>query len=121
MGVGYFLDSYAIIEFLMHNPSYESCFQDGGMITYCNVLEVVYSFYVDNGEEAFTLLDALSHLVVEPEPEEIIEATRFRKKHIKKRLSYTDCLGYCIALNRGVPFLTGDKEFKGMKNVTFVK
>ena len=39
----------------------------------------------------------------------------------KKDLSYIDALGYNMALKNKIPFLTGDKEFKDLPNVIFVK
>ena len=33
----------------------------------------------------------------------------------------TDCVGYVVAKRVGVKFLTGDREFKDMPNVEFVK
>ena len=49
------------------------------------------------------------------------EAIKFRKVNKKMDLSYTDCIGYVYALKNSLIFLTGDKEFKNMKNVEFVK
>ena len=36
-------------------------------------------------------------------------------------LSYVDYIGYILAKQRNVKFLTGDKEFENMDNVEFVK
>ena len=33
----------------------------------------------------------------------------------------TDCIGYILAKNIGIKFLTGDKEFENLDNVEFVK
>jgi predicted nucleic acid-binding protein len=38
----------------------------------------------------------------------------------KDKLSYTDCLGYALAMELEIPFLTGDRKFKGKKNVLWV-
>ena len=51
----------------------------------------------------------------------IIEAMDFRKHHYKKNLSYVDCIGYTIAREMNVIFLTGVKQFEDMPNVKFVK
>lgn len=122
MAVGYFLDSYAVIEYLNDNPNYQYYIDKfSGMLTYYNIMQITYGF-IDSGNTKVSLLvDALWHLIVEPTKEELVESVKFRKKHAKKRLSYADCLGYVIALKRKVKFLTGDKQFKGMKNVEFVK
>jgi predicted nucleic acid-binding protein len=38
-----------------------------------------------------------------------------------RSLSYADCVGYITARKFGIPFLTGDKEFKDMEGVIFIK
>ena len=40
---------------------------------------------------------------------------------IKKKLSTPDSFGYITAQKYGLKFLTGDKQFKGMNGVEFVK
>jgi len=42
-------------------------------------------------------------------------------KSNKSNLSYVDCIGYILAKELKVGFLTGDREFEGMDNVEFVK
>ena len=37
-----------------------------------------------------------------------------------RNLSYTDVVGYNIALKRGIRFLTGDRNFKNLENVEWV-
>ena len=46
---------------------------------------------------------------------------KIRRENRKKNLSYADCLGYAFALENNRLFLTGDKEFKDMKGVEFVR
>ena len=55
------------------------------------------------------------------EKKDLKESIKFRKEQKKKDLSYTDCIGYIYAARNNMKFLTGDKEFEGMKNVEFVK
>jgi len=38
-----------------------------------------------------------------------------------KKLSIPDAIGYTIAKNKKLKFVTGDDDFKNMKNVEFVK
>lgn len=51
----------------------------------------------------------------------IIKAAKFKLSYKNKKFSMTDCIGYVMAKSLGIPFLTGDKEFKGMPNVEFVR
>lgn len=49
------------------------------------------------------------------------DAVKFRFRNKERRLSYVDCLGYVLAKRRGATFVTGDKEFSDLPNVTFVR
>ena len=47
-----------------------------------------------------------------------------KRKELKEKglnISYIDAIGYTISLERGIKFLTGDKEFKNLPNVEFIK
>ena len=46
---------------------------------------------------------------------------KFKIKYKKQDLSYADCIGYIYAIKNNLLFLTGDKEFKDLKSVEFVK
>ena len=39
----------------------------------------------------------------------------------EKKLSYVDCIGYTIAWQRNIPFVTGDIAFREMPNVYYLK
>lgn len=49
----------------------------------------------------------------------LIEAVRMRRAKKELNLSLTDAAGYCLAQHLGLPFVTGDKAFKGMKGVDY--
>ncbi len=46
---------------------------------------------------------------------------QFRLKWKDRKVSIPDCIGYVMAKNLDIKFLTGDKEFEGLDNVEFVK
>jgi len=50
---------------------------------------------------------------------DIKQATELKLR--KKVMSFADVIGYVMARKYGVKFLTGDEDFRGMKNVEFVK
>ena len=50
---------------------------------------------------------------------DIKNATDMRLKF--KHMSFPDVIGYVVAKRLGIKFLTGDNDFKDMKNVEFVK
>ena len=119
----FFYDSYAIIEFLNNNEKFTPYFvEHTGIITLLNLLEVYYSVLNEEGEEkANVVLQTLFPLIVQPNQNTIKNAMKFRQLHKKRNLSYADCLGYQVAKEKEIKFLTGDKEFKNLDNVEFVQ
>ncbi|HLD73248.1 MAG TPA: PIN domain-containing protein [Candidatus Nanoarchaeia archaeon] len=119
----FFYDSYAVIEYLQNNPRFTHYFEEHtGILTLLNLLEIYYSVLNEAGEEkAGMVLNKLYPLRIEPPPETIKKAMQLKKQHKKLDLSYADCLGYCLALEKGIKFLTGDNQFKGREKVEFVK
>jgi predicted nucleic acid-binding protein len=116
----YYYDSYAIIETIKGNEKYEKYGLEEGITTYYNVLEVFYSLLREAGlKPAQRALEILSPLIVQPGITDIEPSMKLKNR--QKKLSYIDALGYAIAKRLGVPFLTGDAAFKGMKNVRYVK
>ena len=122
MEVNYFWDSYAVIEFENGNPSYQIFSGTKVSFTIFNLGEIYWNF-LNNLEEKETndLYEYYKDSVVEISDEVLKEAIKFRKVNKKKDLSYADCIGYIYALKNGMKFLTGDKEFQGLKNVEFVR
>ena len=51
----------------------------------------------------------------------IKEAMLFSAKHKRQDLSAADCIGYVMAIKLGLKFLTGDRQFRDMAGVEFVK
>ena len=119
----FFYDSYAVIEYLQNNQRFVSYFeQHTGILSYVNLLEIYYSVLQESGnQKADTVFDMLYSLVVETSKECLKKAMQFRLLHKKNNLSYADCLGYHLALEKGIKFLTGDIQFKNFPHVEFVK
>ena len=90
-------------------------------ITIFNLAEIYWDFLLQDEQIAEETYDKFRNTVVEVEDETLKEAIKFRKKHKKQDLSYTDCIGYIYAKQHNMKFLTGDKEFEGLENVEFVK
>jgi|SRR3989344_7195090 len=118
----FFFDSYALIEIFEGNRSYEK-YKDARVITsYFHIYELHYILrksYME--EEVKDFLQYLEGFCVELEFKWISRAVAFRHAYKKRDLSYADCLGYVIAEDLGVKFLTGDNQFRVLKNVEFVK
>lgn len=122
----YFADTYALIEILKGNPNYRSYSAEELYTTEFNLLELSYALVRDFGsrkvEEILEIVRSAVN-VVSPSIHHYVLASemRIREKKKGKKLSLIDCLGYVVAKSLGMKFLTGDREFKGMENVEFVK
>ena len=118
----YFFDSYAVMEILKGNTSYDKYKKNGIILTKLNLFEIYHSiiFQFDEGM-AEKVYGMYSPHVVDFSDDVIKNAAKFRLRHMKKRLSMADCIGYVFSLKAGVKFLTGDREFEKFENVEFVK
>ena len=117
----YFFDSFAIIEILKSSDNYRKYLDSEFVTTKLNIFEVYYKILKVSQEDADVFLKKFVSKAVDFDDAVISEACKFRLQNKEKNLSMTDCIGYAVALKAGVKFLTGDKEFKGMPNVEFVK
>lgn len=118
----FFADTYAIIEYLNGNEKYRRYFENNEyIISRLNLMELYYSALLENPEIADTYFESFSSMEVDFTDETMKKAMKFRKEYKKLKLSYADCIGYQIALEEKAKFLTGDKGFKKMENVEYVK
>ena len=122
VGTEYFWDTYAIAELIHGNPNYAKYISEPVTITVFNLVEIYWIAINEYDEKkADIIYEKYCQCVVEFSDEILKKAVKFRKENKKKDLSYADCIGYIYALEKNMRFLTGDKEFEGMKNVEFVK
>lgn len=122
MGLKYFLDTYAIYEIISGSTSYNRYWGSETATSIFNIAESYYIFLRELGEDIAdekTIPLFLNALSIRPLT--IKEAMKFRLENKKKDLSYTDCIGYQLAKENHMKFLTGDIQFKGLPNVEFVK
>ena len=118
----FFFDSYALIETYKGNENYEKYKKARIVTSYFNLYELYYCLMKDYPVEEFDdFFERLEDFCVELDFDWIKDACEFRLKYKKRDLSYADCLGYIIAENFGIKFLTGDNQFKDLPNVEFVK
>ena len=119
---GYFFDSYAIIELIKGNEKYEFVKESVIITSAMNLAEVYYSLLIEEKKGvADNILNSLNVELIEITSEIALKSALFRFEHKKSKLSYIDCIGYILALNNNLLFLTGDKEFELMDNVEFVR
>lgn len=118
----YFFDTYAIIEIIKGNPSYEKFKHEKIITSLLNIIELHYSILKSVGEDfAKEIMVEYAKFVIPINLEVIHKANKFRFKNIKKKISTADAIGYILAKKASVKFLTGDKEFENVENVEFVR
>ncbi|MCX6798487.1 MAG: PIN domain-containing protein [Candidatus Diapherotrites archaeon] len=117
-----FLDSYAIIEIIKNNPRYAELADVVPVSTRANLVEVAYHLLRDfSKEKALKIIKALKIEALEIQESQVAKIAAFRIENAKKKFSYIDCIGYVLAMENRISFVTGDRQFEGMPNVEFVK
>ena len=124
--VEYVVDTYAAIEYLNGN---KQCIAkiNGATKIYTNQFMLAELYFISlkrNGEEiANRHLAAFSSHCESLYETDIKEAMKLRLKLKNRKLdiSYTDSIGYHLALKKNIKFLTGDSAFEQLPNVEFIK
>ncbi len=122
--VSYFVDTYAMIEYLSGNKRYLRYFKNDLHTSKLNLMELYFLVLREHGENTADRSYATFRLFETSfDDEDVKEAMklRLRLKAGKNHLSYADALGYHIAKRIGAKFLTGDDAFQRLPNVEFVK
>lgn len=118
----YFFDTYAIIEIIEENKNYEKYKEDDIVTSILNVGELYYALLKVNDEKtADSWLEKLKQSSIMIDAEIVKKAMKFRFENKTKKFSFIDCVGYVLARERNLRFLTGDEGFKEMENVEFVE
>ena len=122
----YYADTYALVEILRGSSAYERYASEELVTSEFNLLELAYALTRDYGrEKAVEVLRIVRSFVtiVQTADEDYAEASalRIELKKQDKNLSLIDALGYVLAKRLRILFLTGDREFKDLDNVEYVK
>ena len=118
----FFLDTYALIELVKGNINYKKFLNEELYTTILNLYELYYNLLKDFGEDqAKEMFFKYYSLLIQIKNDLIFLATKFKLDNKKFNISYTDALGYIISKENNMKFLTGDKEFRNLDNVEFVK
>jgi uncharacterized protein len=117
-----FADTYALIEIVGGNQNYKKYFSQSLATTRYNLIELYYAFLSDYGKEtAEKYFAEWKHFLTTITDSAIKVGMGFKREHRKEKLSYVDCIGYALAMELGMKFLTGDEKFENKPNVEFVK
>lgn len=130
--MAFLVDTYALMEwFIWENNNYKQYFEQiqqkkNSYVSEITLVELFHHIYHNENlvEAEIIYSSVVNYLNIAEMDEEIIKnAGIFRSKMLnnKKSLSYADCINYSIANKLKVRLLTGDEDFKGLKNVEFVK
>ena len=119
----FFYDTYALFEIFKGNKNYLNYISDIGIVTTkLNLMELYYGLFLEFGiNVAEFYYNKYREFCADASDNIIKTAMQFKAQHKKRNLSYVDCVGYAFANEMKIKFLTGDKEFKDMPNVEFVK
>ena len=118
----YFFDTYAITEIIEDNKNYEKYKEEDVITSILNVGELYYSLLKKNVQAtAETWHEKLKQSALLIDAEIIKAALKFRFENKTKKFSFLDCVGYVLAKEKNLMFLSGDEGFKNMENVEFVK
>jgi len=121
----YYADTYALVEILCGNPAYGKYAEEELITSEFNLLELAYAlvrdYEVNRALEMLRIVRASVDIVTPTN--EYVEAAalciKLRKE--KRSLSIIDALGYALARKHEALFLTGDREFKDLEGVEYVK
>src|SRR3989338_11077382 len=118
MEKAFFFDTYALFEIAKGNENYLEYSSDTGIVTTkLNLMELYYGLLVNFGKSvADQYYERYKEFCIEASDDVIKSAMQFRVQNKKKNLSYVDCIGYSLAAEAKIKFLTGDKEFENMPN-----
>ncbi|HWF43103.1 MAG TPA: type II toxin-antitoxin system VapC family toxin [Candidatus Kapabacteria bacterium] len=121
------LDAFPLIVLFMQQEDWEiakaqldNVFEAGEicMMSSINLGEVYYSLLRDQGMEvanrAFSYITASQIEIVLPTLDQTIQAAVFKATG---GISYADCYAAALALELGVPVLTGDREFETVERL----
>jgi len=118
----YFFDSYAIFEIIKENKNYQKYVDSEIVITKLNLFELYHGYLKDNNLGLADEIIEKYYSFAEDFDENVIkEAAKMKKELNKRDLSMADCIGYSMAKQFGIKFLTGDEQFKDLENVEHVK
>ncbi|MEK6901073.1 MAG: PIN domain-containing protein, partial [Nanoarchaeota archaeon] len=108
----FFCDTYALVEFVKGNKAYAKFVAEELHTSLLNLYELYYNLLKEYEEEtARGYFYQFSSLLIPIMDQHIFAGGKFKLKNQKQNISYTDALGYAMARQEGMKFLTGDKEF----------
>ncbi len=120
--VSFFADTYALLGLLDGAHSYKPYLASAIVTSKFHLAELYYALLRDyDAETTQHWLAFYSNFIVTVSLSAIAAAMQFKLLFKGEKLSYADCIGYAVAAELGMKFLTGDEKFRSKENVEFVK
>ena len=118
----YLADTYALIEIAGGNRNYIQ-YEDSNIMTTKFALAELFHYFLKNFGSNLANLYLVRgwQLLTQVTMDAIKLGMAFKISHKSENLSYADCIGYGVACQLGIRFLTGDEKFRNKENVEFVK
>lgn len=118
----YCLDTYALWEIQFENPRYVPFLSKPFVISEWTLVEFYKTMLKTyNKATADYWIRKFTSFVERVDLNILLKAVDFQEEHKKQNISLFDAVGYIFSLNKNFKFVTGDKAFKGMKGVIWVK
>lgn len=115
------LDTYALVEINNGNPKFANMLNEDAAITDMTMAEFYgYLYRKYDLKTADYWHRRLSFLCKPVSRDILIKAMVFRTDNSKHNFSFFDCVGYIFAVENGMEFVTGDREFKDKPQVEFL-
>ncbi len=121
----FFLDTYAMIEYLRGNSRYLKYFTDTELAT--SIMNLIELFFLvlreDTEEKADSAYNGFHQYLSQILDQDVKSGMKLRLKARLNKidLSYADAIGYVMAERLGARYLTGDSAFKALPNVEFLR
>ena len=115
-------DTYVLVEIHDENPKFINYLNEEFVIPDIIMAEfygVILRGY--NEKTAEYLYKKFKPYVANVSVDLLVKAVRYRYENKTQNLSFFDCVGYVYALEKNIPFVTGDKEFENKENVEYIK
>lgn len=120
MGQVKVLDTYVLCEILQGNKNYFSYLEGDFVLADLTLVEFYWVILREYNESTAHYWLSKLQLNSFPCSLELMAKAMMNRKKIKKSLSFFDAVGYTLALEQNMPFVTGDKEFKSLPGVEFI-
>src|SRR3989338_1901532 len=115
------LDTYVLWEYVTGNEKYKNYFEKDFIIPELTLAEFYGVLLREfNEKTALYWVEQFQSYSESCSLHIFLSAIQFKQKYSKQNISFFDAIGYMFAQEQGIPFVTGDKEFRDLTGVEFV-